>query len=335
MPTQQPGAFSWLQVFSGSEEMSRFYELIVMIAAYCVGIPLLLIYSRVVYVLIAHKKKFNSAFFQLVVVCGFMDCTQYVLSNFSNRLPRFGLVTEIYDLMDEPSTLYCVPFMLSNHLQLASMLGSFILTLNRFTTVTVLSKNTEFRWRLAIPYMVGFLLIFPFIVMINFLFAECQYIKEIRYATFTYKVNVIQTLNLINYKLVMLLCGLIVSLPTFIFNVLTFVKLAQHHEKQGTKREIREQYQLNLTIMTFMRFSTDLIFVAYSLTSYLLSSVGETSVLKNVHFYFYTLNDVISLTPGIVLFLGSRRVREVVLGQWIWDYYTGARNNSTVIVMLA
>jgi hypothetical protein len=64
----------------------------------------------------------------------------------------------------------------------------------------------------------------------------------------------------------MMICGLAVSVPTFILNVLTFFKLAQHHEKQGTKKEIREQYQLNLTIMTFMRFSTDLIFVAYSVS---------------------------------------------------------------------
>lgn len=146
--------------------------------------------------------------------------------------------------------------------------------------------------------------------------------------------------------------GIIASIPTLLLHILTFRKLSQHNEKRTKKREFREQYQYNLAIMAFCRFMTDLIFISYSVriyfdliytnrkgnntwfqfTSYMFASAGSSSTLINIHFYFYTLNDIISLTPGLILVIGSREVRKAFLGKRIWKFYN-AKTNSAVLVV--
>jgi hypothetical protein len=72
MPQQEPIAFIWVQGANTAEEMSHLTEQFVMVSAYLFGIPLFLIYSRLIYVLVKHKNRFNSAFFRLVVAFGLM-----------------------------------------------------------------------------------------------------------------------------------------------------------------------------------------------------------------------------------------------------------------------
>jgi hypothetical protein len=54
-----------------------------------------------------------------------------------------------------------------------------------------------------------------------------------------------------------------------------------------------------------------------------------------MNFYFFTLNDLISLTPGIVLIMASQKIREAVVGKKILKIYTGKPNNSTTILVVS
>jgi hypothetical protein len=61
----------------------------------------------------------------------------------------------------------------------------------------------------------------------------------------------------------MMVGGIVVLLPTFILNVLTFINLARHNQKQGTNKKVREQHQFNLAIMALSQFLSDTVFVVY------------------------------------------------------------------------
>ncbi|KAI6227389.1 hypothetical protein M3Y99_01261400 [Aphelenchoides fujianensis] len=91
-----------------------------------------------------------------------------------------------------------------------------------------------------------------------------------------------------------------------------------------------EKHQWNFALICLSRFITDATFVAYAFTSYLLTNSGTDSPLRNVNFYFYTINDILSVTPGIVLLVGSKKAREVVFGKKLLHFYSSNKSNSTL-----
>ncbi|KAI6208651.1 hypothetical protein M3Y96_00137500 [Aphelenchoides besseyi] len=170
------------------------------------------------------------------------------------------------------------------------------------------------------PYVILSMLIIPLFAVSNLFVSRCYFLPAMRDYYLTYRLECEPIVETFNYRIAQMFVGLIVAVPTLFFNAATFFRLAA--ETSATVRKNMDKHQVNFAVICLSRFISDVAFVAYSFLSYLLSKDDITDTpLRNVHFYFYTANDLLTLTPGVIILLSASKLREAVFGQKIVKFY--------------
>ncbi|CAD5228415.1 unnamed protein product [Bursaphelenchus xylophilus] len=146
---------------------------------YLYGIPLVLLYSLIIYVLLSRRTYFSSAFYTLVAIFGIQDITCYINAQFVLRGPlcEFMYANFFYSLeiIYQKYPIFFIFIRFATELN--GQIGTVILAVYRITALVAPLKH-EAVWKGCLPYLLTIFFAMPFclygFVFLNMGKLECS-----------------------------------------------------------------------------------------------------------------------------------------------------------------
>ncbi|CAD5231376.1 unnamed protein product [Bursaphelenchus xylophilus] len=133
------------------------------------GIPLFILYIRIIHVLRTNRQIYTSAFYNFVVVSGIVDCCGYWLNQIFNRWPAAPLLGDaLLFLFQTPTYYLTLPYMCTFYSMYLVHMSAFLLALNRVSSLLI-PLSYEKVWRGHFHWLLLFYFAVPFIICFHLL----------------------------------------------------------------------------------------------------------------------------------------------------------------------
>uniref|UniRef100_A0A1I7RYR6 Serpentine receptor class gamma n=1 Tax=Bursaphelenchus xylophilus TaxID=6326 RepID=A0A1I7RYR6_BURXY len=277
---------------------------------YVYGIPLILLYALIIFVLIRKRRLFASVFYKFITIFGVQDiCYYLVLQEARRYMNGDALKSSFHGMMPSPSWLYILQIYLKVALELNSVLGTIILAAIRVSTMLYPVEHSRV-WRKTIPYVILLNILLPILpygyVFLNSAILFCAEEDGQLYGcilSYDQSYLMLPKINRYAYTII----------PTIsaILNLIALVLLYRRKKSLESHRTWR--HEINLTVTSFLIFMAHVTYGALNIIVYTYYSNGNlkmTSIFAGIVFPF--IFDVCLLTNVCSLLTSSKLLRQEI-----------------------
>ncbi|CAD5210001.1 unnamed protein product [Bursaphelenchus okinawaensis] len=132
---------------------------------YFYGIPMILLYIAIIYVLLKHREIFSSVFYTLVAVFGIQHIVYYIICQYTLRGPTnlWAYQKFFSNLEGFSARLHAFLLFLRISIELNAVSCTIVLALNRCSSV-LYPFSHERAWRKLLPFLFGFFILLPIVM---------------------------------------------------------------------------------------------------------------------------------------------------------------------------